>query len=551
MAARRGSTRSITRLAAAVVLIASGSALAQQPQPPGPAPVPLTLPLPGLPSGGPGIPDAPPAPVPIPPANLPVAQAQPLAVPAPTRFTFKIEPNTPVKDLLPAPPKTTAPAGPVLSDDPAKVPEVQFQARPEKITNDGKLTEQAAHQLAKISHMNAKKTDAFMTALLENRSDLAGLPFAMGDDCRTSGERTKQFTMAVNTVRQFLNPGNHEAFWTNFMATCNQQDSGLGRNKELAEHVTRGRIAALMQMLAAESPEYRLGLVKYLTAVPHVEATKALARMAIFSAEEDVRLAAVDSLKVRREKDYTDILVKGLRYPWPAVAKRSADAIARMGRTDLIPELVAVLEESDPRMPTTKEVGGRKVTVVREMVKVNHHRNCMMCHAPAAPGQTGTELILPIGNGVTPAGVPNFNPTGPVPTAIVSGNMLTVEVPVEGQPLPLPSQGYRQSSPDLMIRVDVTYLRQDFSMQIAVGDAHPWPELQRFDFLVRERTLTAAEAKTFCEKLTPKEEGVLSPYHRAALAALREVTGKDTAPTAEAWRKLLDTSSKSPRPATP
>src|SRR5262245_53050728 len=186
--------------------------------------------------------------------------------------------------------------------------------------------------------------------------------------------------------------------------------------------MTVARLAALMQMLAAESSDTRLGLVKYLTGVPHVEATKALARMAIYSAEDDVRQAAIDALKVRREKDYTDILVKGLRYPWPAVAKRAADAITKLGRTDLVAELVAVLDESDPRMPVTKEVGGKKVSSVREMVKVNHHRNCMMCHAPGS-------------------------------TENVSANVITAEVPVPGKPLPLPSEGYGQSSPDLMIRI--------------------------------------------------------------------------------------------------
>src|SRR4029077_6415553 len=128
---------------------------------------------------------------------------------------------------------------------------------------------------------------------------------------------------------------------------------------------TVARIAALMQMLATESAEMRLGLVKYLTAVPHVEATKALARMAIFTAEDDVRAAAIESLKVRRERDYTDILVKGLRYPLPAVAKRSADAIVKIGRNDLVPELVAILGSNDPRMPVVKEEGGKKVSVVR------------------------------------------------------------------------------------------------------------------------------------------------------------------------------------------
>jgi hypothetical protein len=74
---------------------------------------------------------------------------------------------------------------------------------------------------------------------------------------------------------------------------------------------------------------------------------------------------------------------------------------------------------------------------------------------------------------------------------------------------------------------------------LAVGDAHPWPEAQRFDFVVRERKVTPEEAAEYREKLTPKEEGVLSPYHKAVLSALREMTGKDTTPTAEAWRKML------------
>ncbi len=165
-------------------------------------------------------------------------------------------------------------------------------------------------------------------------------------------------------------------------------------------------------------------------------------------------------------------------------------------------------------MPTFKETDGKKVALVREMVKINHHRNCMMCHAPGNPGT-------------------------------VSSNAMTAEVPVQGQPLPSPAEGYRQSSPDLMIRIDVTYLRQDFSAMLPVSEAHPWPDLQRFDFMVRERKLSAEEAVAYREKLTPKEAGVLSPYHRAALTALRELTGKDAAPTAEAWRKLLALPAKS------
>jgi len=57
-----------------------------------------------------------------------------------------------------------------------------------------------------------------------------------------------------------------------------------------------------MQVLAPMSPEMHLGLVKYLSTVSHVEATRALARLAIFSGEEEVRRTALDALKIRRER---------------------------------------------------------------------------------------------------------------------------------------------------------------------------------------------------------------------------------------------------------
>lgn len=537
-------------LAALSALVSSWTALAQQPGSTAPA----------SPSAPPGADPVPGQPTPTPPtvpqaltADLQQFTIQAIGIPGP-RFNFTIDAKTPVKDLLPPPPAVKTVEGPVLSDDLKAIPEVEFQARP-KITNDGKLTEQTAHQLAKINHLNAKKTDEFMRALIASRPDLTGLPFIMGDDCRTAGERSRLFAQAVNTVRQALGgggvinfggqmggppgarggsgfsgpgmpgggstvpapqflippaaPGPMGPFWTAYPALCEQEDAAHKRpDKELREHVTVTRIAALMQMLAPESAELRLGLVKYLTAVPHVEATKALARLAIYSPEDDVRAQALESLKVRREKDYTDILVKGLRYPWPAVAKRAAEAVAKLDRKDLIPELVAVLGETDPRLPTTKDADGKKISVVREMVRINHHRNCMMCHAPRDPVTT-------------------------------AAGALTAEVPIPGQPLPTPFQGYGSSSPDLMVRIDVTYLRQDFSAMLPVSVENPWPESQRFDFLVRERKLTCEEADEYRAQLALKEPGMLSPYHKAAVAALRDLTGKDTAPTSEAWRKLL------------
>jgi hypothetical protein len=298
-------------------------------------------------------------------------------------------------------------------------------------------------------------------------------------------------------------------FWEQYQTACANHDKNLSRaDRCQQEIITQARIAALMQILAPESPGIRLGLVKYLSAISHSEATRALARLAIFSAEDAVRQAAIDALKVRRERDYTDIILQGLRYPWPDVARRAADAMVKLDRTDLVSQLVNILDEPDPRAPVAKDVDHKKVFEARELVRVNHHRNCLLCHAPANTGA-------------------------------VASDTLTAAVPVPQDPLPSPSQGYQNSLPDILVRLDVTYLRQDFSMFQAVADANPWPEMQRFDFLVRTRELTQKEADAFREKLAVKEPGVLSPYHRAALAALRELTGRDTAPTADAWRELL------------
>ncbi len=211
---------------------------------------------------------------------------------------------------------------------------------------------------------------------------------------------------------------------------------------------------------------------------------------------------------MRRERDYTETLLDGLRYPLPAVAKRAGEALVKLERTDLLPRLIETLETPDPREPRVQEADGKRTQVVREVVRINHHRNCMLCHSP--------------GN-----------------TPDVAADIVTGAVPTPGEPLPAPSNGYIGSSPDILVRVDVTYLRQDFSVKLPVADAHPWPELQRFDFLVRNRTLSDTEAAAYRDKLRPRQAGELSPYHRAALAALRELTGRDAAPTAQAWRELL------------
>lgn len=147
---------------------------------------------------------------------------------------------------------------------------------------------------------------------------------------------------------------------------------------------------------------------------------------------------------------------------------------------------------------------------MRELVRINHHHNCLLCHAPATASRDGapkeeTDKLA----------------------------KLTAQIPVPSEPM---TAYYRPANPDILVRFDVTYLRQDFSMKLPVKDADPWPEMQRYDFLVRTREVTNQEAAAYRELLQPE---ALSPYHRAALAALRELTGHDAGPTAAVWRKRV------------
>ncbi len=179
-------------------------------------------------------------------------------------------------------------------------------------------------------------------------------------------------------------PRSTDVFWESYTKVCLQEDKSNAKlDPSQLNHVTTARIAALMQVMAPESVAMRRGLIRYLAGTSHPEATRALAKLAIFSTEDEVRNPAIDALKVRRDKDYTDISLFGLRYPLPAVAKRATDAMVKLERSDLAFELVKFLEEPDPRSPAVKEMGGKKVSVVRELVRMNHHRSCLMCHAPA------------------------------------------------------------------------------------------------------------------------------------------------------------------------
>jgi hypothetical protein len=385
-----------------------------------------------------------------------------------------VDATQPASTLLPIPPKTDS-APLYLGDDLSHVPELMLESAP-KLTRE-EWASRKARTAAAALHLNGKEQDAFLKAVRGSRPDLAGLPFAMGAACRTTGASAKAFKEAAESVRREKAAA---------LLDATGPDAGEERERFYQAH-----LAVVAQVIPAEDFAHQRALVLALTSVPRPEATRALARLAVFATDKGTRTAAVKALAVRREGGWEDVVVSGLSYPWPAVAENAAAAIAALKRKDLASHLRTALDAPDPRGPRTEVVDGRKETVAYELVRVNHLRNCLLCHAPAERGATPTEALV-------------------------------AEVPVPTMPVPDTRSGYGQSGSNLLVRIDVTYLRHDFSAVQMVNDwtAEAWGAKQRFDFLLRRRVLTPNEEADLRTRL-----GGESPYRRAAAQALHELTG--------------------------
>jgi hypothetical protein len=379
-----------------------------------------------------------------------------------------------------------------VGDELSRVPDLRLEAAPDAPMSAGQWQRRKGHAVAAALHLNAKEEDGYLKALLASRPDLKGVPFVMGGACRTRGARAASFKEAAELVVQ----SQVEA-----LAGTLTSVKAAGHGQGLA---AEAHLAAVRQIAGPRDGAGGLAAVQCLAGIPLAEATRSLARVAVFSQDRAVREAALAALSVRRERDYTAVLAEALRYPWPAVARNAADAIVALKREDMLPHLANALEAPDPRAPRTEG----NALVACELVRINHHHNCLLCHAPAAKGREPETTFV-------------------------------AEMPLPTQPLQPPSTGYGRTESPLLVRIDVTYLRQDFSALLPVADAGVWPESQRFDFVVRKRELSPDEADDLRKRLEGREQGVLSPYQEAAVAALRKLTGRDFEARAEVWRAHL------------
>jgi hypothetical protein len=205
----------------------------------------------------------------------------------------------------------------------------------------------------------------------------------------------------------------------------------------------------------------------------------------VYDTDPDTRAAAVDALRARDPAEVTRLLVGHLRYPWARAVEHACEALIALNCTDAVPHLAAAYDLPDPDAPFEVDLPGDRGSVFRrEVVRVNHLKNCVLCHAPSF-----------------------------VQTDLIRGT-----VPDLNQPLPPPTSPSYYTSGGTQIAAEYTYLRQDFSVVQPVRNPGPWPTRQRYDYLV-----SVGRHVGLPVTLPPAN----SPYRRAIGVALRELSGRD------------------------
>lgn len=441
-------------------------------------------------------------------ANVPWVQAKPGSQSAAARH----KPSEPIPVVKPLDPADAVVAA-VKTDPPPEKPfwklavaisagdlEKQLRSVPQVDLDPDymkRTKQQIAAKAKEIAAANLRQNDFFVRKLINDRPDLAGMPFLLGQDCSLSAAQTRELAARSIDIRSALgrasrgrttSPGSGYPFW----------------NKLELNWLRPEAVPALRQMLLAEDAEIRGQTIDILGRINDAKATETLANVAIFDVDPSLREAALTHLRKRPVEQYRTVLMRGLRHPWQPVVGHAVEAIVSLEPKALAPDLVALLDEPHPAAPiSTRSGDGQPKIVVRELVRVNHHRNCLLCHPPIMDNVSF-----------------RTTPLGPAPS------------PQDPLPPSLSSEYYSRQPQGTLVRADITYLRQDFSLQQKVDEPGKWSETQRFDFFVRTRELAQNEQP-------PAPDKALAEYRGLIVEALRALTGKDAAPTAQAWRTAL------------
>ena len=345
---------------------------------------------------------------------------------------------------------------------------------------------------------------------LSERKDLQALPLTMGDQCRANVEEATAIKLVSGKLGRLISEASAGAQGVILRNSGNialrskmikaRQDKSIEELRDLVNSDSHPQyLKTTDQILQVQHRRDRLELINTLKGADNSTAIELLAKRAKYDLSADVRLAATHALAESPRDQYRAELLAGLAYPWHVVAQHSAEALVRLDDKEAIPELVAMLDLPHPAVPI--EVEPDKY-VQPTLVAINHMRNCLLCHAPS--------LSL---KDIATAAVPNWDS-------------------------PIPTSPYESSDPDFVsVRADITYLKQDFSVVQPVVDHGPWPEQQRFDYVVQQTPMKRSKANRTKKKLD-KAKNLNREAIVFALQKLSNLSPEDN--SSESWKEILE-----------
>jgi len=349
---------------------------------------------------------------------------------------------------------------------------------------------------------NLKKRFAGSVVMARNRPELAGLPFRVGSETRLPEEAARNMNDMSKDFRDAV--------------AKSTENGGFGRSPNVAKlyallnvdapEVRIGSkpspdeisikpwrwsapeaVPCIQQMLQAEGYQLRRMSCALLRDNDSPAATEALVKWAVFDTNAGNRAAAVEMLRGRDREQVGAQLLEWSRYPWVRAVEHACEAMVELGMKEILPGLAVLLAQHDPDAPFEAELPGTGAGAYRrEIVRVNHLRNCLMCH----------------------------------PASFKTSELVRGAVPDENQILPPSTPAYYGGTPDTRLRVSAatTYLKQDFSLVQSVEKPGKWPAQQRFDYFVSTRQIDRETLRTY----VPNAE---SKYKLALRFAIRELAG--------------------------
>ena len=345
-----------------------------------------------------------------------------------------------------------------------------------------------------------------LLAVLPKRTDLHGLPLTMGNECKSDDAEIHDLEQVSTAVGRTIGRFNGS------LGSRDRAQNDAFRNLSIKEMVSlcmedhaanpsSQKLKTIDQILQIDHPRLRLEMIESLRDSGTDAATELLVDKAKFDLEPEVRIAATKALADVDAKQYREALLEGLDYPWYVVAEHSAEALVRLNDQDAIPSLIDMLDLPHPQFPF--ENNGELMQ--RELVGINHMRNCLLCHAPSISASDSVRGLIP-------------HTSKPLPTHYYD------------------VRGAGTRDVVFAVRADITYLEQDFSVVRPVENPGPWPSEQRFDYVVQKKTLTPNEATQVATQLSQMP----NRNRNAVIFALQELTGETPADNSSYnWRNIM------------